>query len=92
MTKAILNVVVMDVHAVGTVPHSEKVASEWQEEAVANSLMLLQCLVLAFLVNILAIRLLAHVADFQTLMLLLLLPSPPAGSRCGNTLSQVWSG
>ena len=90
-TKTFLNIVVMDVHAVGTVPHPEKMACVWQERVVTSSLMLLQCLVLTFPVSILAIKLLAHVADFWTLMLLLLLPSP-SPSRCGNTPSQVWKG
>lgn len=73
-TKTSLNVVVMDVHAVGMVPCPEKMVCACQEKVVTNSLMLLQCLVLAFPVSILAVKLLAHIADFQTLMLLL--PSP----------------
>lgn len=37
----------------------------WQEKAVTSSLVLLQCLVLAFPASISASELLAHVADFQ---------------------------
>lgn len=62
-------------------PCPEKMVCVCQEKVVTNSLMLLQCLVLAFPVSVLAVKSLAHIADFQTLMLLLL-PSP-CPRRCG---------